>query len=66
MLAVVVQGDCEKTAEFVEEKFPRDHLRDIFSAWTRVHLAEYQVSPAPVTVFITREKYACWVLVARC
>ena len=51
-------GACARTPAFVAEAFPRDHLRDLFGGFesSRDLAAGTTQSPAPVTLFVTRER----------
>ncbi len=55
------QVNCDKSEAFVPESFPKDHLRDVFNAWSVVDSAALATTFVPaqsrVTVFITRERY---------
>ena len=53
-------ANCSKTAHFVPERFPRDHLRDMFAAFRgageRPEPAAAAVDLAPVVLVVTRER----------
>ena len=58
--ALTTAPACVRAPAFVEYAFPRDHLRDLFNAWS-VQPAGVEAAPlvntaAPVTLFIARER----------